>query len=62
LVVICIPSISSIDAILNYSRHTYLYFCARDDLSGYHVFASDFSSHIKNAKKYQAAVRKQGIR
>ncbi len=58
---ICIPSISSIDAVLNYAHHNYLFFCAKDDLSGYHVFAKSSRQHIKNAKKYQEALNKMGI-
>jgi UPF0755 protein len=58
---ICVPSISSIDAVLNYQHHNYYYFCAKDDLSGYHVFATTLQEHSRNAKKYQAAIKKQGI-
>lgn len=53
---ICIPSISSIDAVLNYEDHGYFYFCAKDDLSGYHVFAKTGKQHNKNAKAYQKAL------
>ena len=38
---ICIPSIASIDAVLNFEKHKYLYFCAKEDLSGYHNFAKN---------------------
>jgi UPF0755 protein len=58
---ICIPSISSIDAVLNFKHHNYLYFCAKDDLSGYHVFATTLSEHNRNAKKYQASLKKSDI-
>jgi len=58
---ICIPSISSIDAVLNYTHHNYLYFCAKDDLSGYHAFAKTNKQHQRNAKKYQEALNKMGI-
>lgn len=47
------PSKTSIDAVLNYQKHNYLYFCAKADLSGYHVFAEDYETHKKNAKLYQ---------
>ncbi len=53
---ICIPSISSIDAVLNHVNEGYLYFCARDDMSGYHVFAKTNRQHTRNAKKYQKAL------
>ncbi len=58
---ICIPSITSVDAVLNYSHHNYLFFCAKDDFSGYHVFASTNRQHAKNAKKYQAALNKMSV-
>ena len=53
---ICIPSIASIDAVLNYEDHDYFFFCARDDMSGYHVFAETVTEHNRNARKYQRAL------
>jgi len=58
---ICLPSISSIDAVLNYRQHNYMYFCAREDFSGYHNFAVTMNEHLLNAAKYQQALDKQGI-
>jgi UPF0755 protein len=55
---ICIPSISSIDAVLDYDKNNYIYFCAKEDFSGYHNFATTFAQHINNAKKYQRALNK----
>jgi UPF0755 protein len=57
---ICIPSISSIDAVLNYEHHSYVYFCAREDFSGYHNFARTLTQHNANARKYQNALRANG--
>jgi UPF0755 protein len=53
---ICIPSIASIDAVLNAEDHEYLFFCAKDDLSGYHVFARSITQHNRNARKYRRAI------
>lgn len=53
---ICIPSIASIDAVLNYEKHDYMFFCAKDDLSGYHVFAKSITQHNRNARKYRKAI------
>jgi UPF0755 protein len=53
---ICIPSISSIDAVLSFRNHRYMYFCAKDDLSGYHNFAVSLAEHRLNAKNYQKAL------
>lgn len=58
---ICIPSIASLDAVLNYTRHDYLYFCAKDDLSGYHNFARTLEQHNRNAQAYQNALNKLKI-
>lgn len=58
---ICIPSIKSIDAVLNYEVHNYLYFCAKDDFSGYHVFAKTLLQHNQNAKKYRQALNRKRI-
>ena len=58
---ICLPSISSIDAVLNYRQHQYMYFCAREDFSGYHNFAISMNEHLLNAAKYQQALNQKGI-
>ncbi|MEI8201897.1 MAG: endolytic transglycosylase MltG [Bacteroidota bacterium] len=59
---ICIPSVASIDAVLSYKKHNYLYFCAKEDFSGYHNFAKDITDHMQNAKRYQAALNKKNIK
>ena len=53
---ICIPSLASIDAVLNPEKHSYYYFCAKDDFSGYHNFAKTLAEHNKNAQRYQRAL------
>jgi len=54
-----IPSVQAIDACLNYKRHNYLYFCAKEDFSGYSVFARSYSDHLVNARKYQRALSRR---
>lgn len=56
-----LPSIASIDAVLNPEKHNYYYFCAREDFSGYHAFAANEREHILNARRYQAALTRSGI-
>ena len=51
----------AIDAVLNAEQHDFLYFCAREDFSGYHNFAKDMGGHMKNARTYQNALNKAGI-
>ncbi len=53
---ICIPSISSIDAVLNPDNNDYMYFCAKEDMSGYHNFSKTLRQHSRNARKYQEAL------
>lgn len=53
---ICIPSLHSINAVLNAEKHNYYYFCAKDDFSGYHVFAKTLTEHNRNAQRYQRAL------
>jgi UPF0755 protein len=59
---ICLPTISSIDAVLNYVRHDYFYFCAKDDFSGYHAFAASYAQHLVNARRFQQALNRRGIK
>ena len=56
-----LPSISSIDAVLHPEDNNYLYFCAKDDFSGYHAFATNEAQHLVNARRYQAALTRNGI-
>lgn len=58
---ICIPSIAAIDAVLNAENHKYFYFCAKPDMSGYHVFARNMREHNINAEKYRRALNKKRI-
>lgn len=55
-------STRSIDAVLNYSKHNYLYMCAKEDFSGYHNFTSSLSQHNANAARYQRALSRAGIK
>jgi UPF0755 protein len=57
---IYLPSIQSIDAVLNAETTDYLYFCAKDDFSGYHSFAKNFIDHQINANKYKIALSLKG--
>ena len=53
-----IPSLQAIEASLNYQKHDYLYFCAKEDFSGFSVFAKTYNEHLINARKYQKALDK----
>ncbi|MAJ50312.1 MAG: aminodeoxychorismate lyase [Flammeovirgaceae bacterium] len=56
-----LPSIASIEAVLNYEKSDYLYFCANPDFSGNHIFAKTLSQHNKNARLLHLALNKKKI-
>jgi len=58
---IYLASPNTIDAVLNYKKHNYIYFCAKEDFSGYHSFATNYNQHINNARRYQRALNKRKI-
>jgi peptidoglycan lytic transglycosylase G len=47
------PSIHSLQAVLNYAHHNYIFMCAKEDFSGYHNFTASLSIHNENARRYQ---------
>lgn len=58
---IAMPDISSIDAVLNPSKHNYYYMCASVTNIGKHEFAKTLHQHNRNASKYQLWLHKQGV-
>ncbi|MEZ5046320.1 MAG: endolytic transglycosylase MltG [Chitinophagaceae bacterium] len=59
---ICTPNKSSIEAVLNPDQTNYLFFCAKEDFSGYHNFAENYSQHQANAKRYHQALNERNIK
>ncbi|MAX80248.1 MAG: aminodeoxychorismate lyase [Crocinitomicaceae bacterium] len=57
-----VPSIAAIDAVLNYTKHNYIFMCARPDFSGYHNFAITNRQHEINSAKYHRFLNQQNIR
>ena len=57
-----VPSVQAIEAVLNPAQHDYLYMCAKEDFSGTHNFARTLSEHMQNARRYQQALNKLGIK
>ena len=55
---ICLPSVATIDAVLNAEKHNYIYMCAHPDFNGTHNFAVTIAEHNRNAAKYHVALRK----
>lgn len=55
------PETSSINAVLNYEKHKFIYMCAKEDFSGYHNFSVTLAEHNRNAAKYRRALNNNKI-
>ena len=58
---ICLPSAESIDAVLENKKTSYIYFCAKEDFSGYHNFAASYNQHLANAARYHKALNERKL-
>ena len=58
---ITMPDISSIDAVLNYEKHNYIYFVVNVEKFGYHKFAKTLTQHNRNKQEYVRWINKKGI-
>jgi len=56
-----IPPTRYIDAVLNYEKHKYFYFVAKEDFSGDSYFAKNLVQHMIYARRYQKALNKRNI-
>lgn len=59
---IAMPDMAAIEAVLDYERHDYYYFCARAELDGRHNFARTLAEHNRNAEAYHRALERLNIR
>ncbi|MFW5756097.1 MAG: endolytic transglycosylase MltG [Tangfeifania sp.] len=55
------PEVVTIDAVLDYEDHNYLYMVAKPDFSGFHNFSTTLAEHNRNAARYRAALNKRQI-
>lgn len=56
------PLASTVDQVLNAPANNYIFMCAKEDLSGYHNFATDYATHQANAARYQREIDRRGIK
>lgn len=58
---ICLPYQQSIDAVLNFARHNFLFFCAKPSLNGYSDYSATYAQHQRYADAYQKEMDRRGI-
>ena len=51
-----------IDAVLDFERHDFIFFCARPTFDGYHDFARTLREHNANARAYSAELNRRNIK
>ncbi|XWN35210.1 MAG: endolytic transglycosylase MltG [Roseivirga sp.] len=56
-----VPSIAMIDAVLNFAEHNYLFFCGKEDMSGYTYFSKTLREHLNHARRYQKVLNQARI-
>ena len=56
---ICTPQPETIDIVLNAAQTDYLYFVANSDFSGTHIYTTNYTDHLKFAKKFAEAQDRQ---
>lgn len=55
------PSIQVIDAVLDYTKHKYMFFCAKSDFSGSHYFSQTLREHNRHASDYHKKLNQKKI-
>lgn len=59
---ICMPSLNSLESVINAEKHDFLYMCALPGYEGKHAFSKTYSEHTINALKYRKWLNQQGIK
>ena len=59
---ICMPELSTIDAVLNPESTDYFYYCADPSLNGYHIFSKTLSEHESVASTYHKKMNEMKIK
>lgn len=58
---ISFPETTTVEAVLNFEKHNFIYMCAKEDFSGFHNFAITLDEHNINAARYRAALNTNNI-
>lgn len=59
---ISLTNARSINSVIDYNKHKYLFFCAKPELNGYSNYSETYSQHEKFAKIYQTTMSKKGVK
>lgn len=59
---ICMPELSTIDAVLNPESTDFIYYCADPSLNGYHIFSKTLAEHESVASTYHKKMNEMKIR
>jgi len=59
---ICLVRTKVIDAVLNYEKHNYLYFCAKPSLDGCSNYSCTYDQHLKYRDAYKKEMDKRGVK
>ena len=51
-----VPPKACLEAVLNPTKHNYIYVCASPEFNGTHRFAVTYSEHLKNAREFHRAL------
>lgn len=57
-----VPDSRVLDAVLNHTKHKYIFMCAKPEFSGKHAFAVTNAEHDRNANKYRAFLNKNKVK
>ncbi|MDR1758391.1 MAG: endolytic transglycosylase MltG [Bacteroidales bacterium] len=56
------PETATIDSVLHYEHHDYLFMCADFAHPGTHIFTRNADEHLQHARKYHVTLDKKGIK
>lgn len=55
------PSIITLESVLNFEKHNYLFFVVDVNKEGYHKFTSDYRDHVNSANKYRRKLNQDDV-
>lgn len=53
---------AAVNAVINFTEHDYIFFCAHENLEGTHIYTETYHEHKRNAGRYRSALNKRKIK